>query len=302
VAWTELGVGILGTLTFLDDQKLSYWAYVLNGAQLDAVIEEEVKFRERTPGGTGPVTRRDVLELEVELRNASGTFNRDGNNDKAYAARIAYSPMLNAELGLSVYGGRYTTIVTGADQNLKTYALDARYRKGPLEIVAEGYLTQFGDVSAVFQGLANRIANGESESADPILESEIEIKPSGFSRQRLGYYVDVKYWFWPDSLNQTFLGRGFENPQLVLVGRAESVEWKGFIKEAKIINGGVYLDSEDRIQDRYTLALAYRPVPDWVMSLAWEYTDARRGSELLYPSGIGETNISSFLAGMSFAF
>jgi hypothetical protein len=38
------------------------------------------------------------------------------------------------------------------------------------------------------------------------------------------------------------------------------------------------------------------------MSLAWEYTDARRGSELLYPSGLGTTNISSWLAGMSFAF
>jgi hypothetical protein len=257
VAWTELGVGILGTFTLFDDQKLSYWAYVMNGAQLDAVIEEEVKFRERTPGGAGPVTRRDVLELEVELRNASGTFNRDGNNDKAYAARIAYSPLLEAELGLSLYGGRYTTLVTGSDQNLKTYALDARYRKGPFEIVAEGYLTKFGDVGSVFQGLANRITNGSVESADPILESEIEIKPSGFSNQRLGYYVDVKYWFWPSFLNRTFLGEGFENPQLILVGRAESVEWKGYIKEAKIVDGSVYLDREDRIQDRYTLALAY---------------------------------------------
>ena len=92
-AWTELGAGITGSFTFLDNQKLSYWAYVMNGVQLDAVIEEEVLFRERTPpGGTGPVTRRDVLELEVELRNAGGTFNMDGNNDKAYRSARRLQP------------------------------------------------------------------------------------------------------------------------------------------------------------------------------------------------------------------
>lgn len=300
-AWTELGAGFLGTLTLFDDQKLSYWAYIMNGVELDAIIENEVKFQERTPGGTGPVTRRDVLELEVELRNASGSFNKDGNNDKAYAGRIAWAPTLNMEFGLSVYGGRYTDVITGADENIKTWAGDLVYRRGPFEIVAEGYHTSFGDTAKVFRGLADRITNGESQSADPILESEIEIAASGFSSDRFGYYVDLKYHFWPSFLNNTFLATGFEEPELVLVGRAETVVWRNFIKEVRIINGGVFIDDEDRVQDRYTLALAYRPVPDWVMSLAWEYTFAKKGDELLFPA-VGTKNMSSVLAGMSFAF
>lgn len=300
-AWTELGAGITGSFTFLDDQKLSYWAYVMNGVELDAVIENEALFRERTPGGTGPVTRRDVLELEVELRNSSGSFNQDGNNDKAYAARVAYSPTLSAELGLSVYGGRYTDVISGSDQNIKTYALDLSYRRGPWELIAEGYYTSFGDVEAVFQGLANRITNGEAESADALLESEIEISPSGFSGDRFGYYADIKYHFWPGFLNNTFLATGFENPELILVGRAETVVWQDYVKQVSIIDGGVFMDREDRTQDRYTLALAYRPVPDWVFSVAWEYSLAQDGESLLFPD-TGERSLSTWLAGMSFAF
>ncbi|MDP3940379.1 MAG: hypothetical protein Q8R92_19870, partial [Deltaproteobacteria bacterium] len=258
-------------------------------------------FRERTPGGAGPVTRRDVLELEVELRNASGSFNKDGNNDKAYAARVAYSPTLGAELGLSLYGGRYTDVISGSDQNIKTYALDLMYRKGPFEIVAEGYHTSFGDVHAVFQGLANRITNGETESADALLESEIEIAPSGFSGDRYGYYADLKYHFWPSFLNGTFLATGFENPDLILVGRAETVVWKDVVDAVTIEDGIASLEREDRIQDRYTFALAYRPVPDWVFSLAWEYSLAKKGDGLLFPD-TGKNSLSSWMAGMSFAF
>lgn len=300
-AWTELGVGITGAFTFLDDQKLSYWAYIMNGVDLDAVVENEALFRERTPGGTGPVTRRDVLALELELRNAAGSFSQDGNNDKAYAARVAYSPTLGAELGLSLYGGRYTNVISGSNEDIRTYALDLSYRKGPFELIAEGYYTSFGDVRKMFKGLANRVTTAESESADSLLESEIEISPSGFSGDRLGYYADLKYHFWPSFLNGTFLATGFDNPDLILVGRAETVVWRDYVKGATIVNGGVSLDRENRVQDRYTLALAYRPVPDWVFSLAWEYSLAKQGDGLLYPD-TGRKSLSSWLAGMSFAF
>ncbi len=301
-AWTELGVGLVGTLTFKDTQKLSYWAYIMNGAQIDAVIEDEVLFRERTPGGTGPVTRRDVLEVEVELQPAGGTFNRDGNNNKAFAGRVAYSPTLSSEVGISAYTGRYTTVLSSADESIRSYAIDGRLRKGPFEVVGEAIYTDFGDTGKVFQGLANRITNGESESADPILESEIEIAPRNFADQRVGYYVDLKYHFWPKFLNDTLLATGFENPELVLVGRAESVEYKDFIEAVEILDGGVDLEREDRIQDRYTLALAYRPVPDWVFTLAWEYSELQGGSALLFPDHIRETSTSTFLSGLAFAF
>ena len=110
-AWTDLGVGVLGSLTFKDSQKISYWAYVLNGVELNPTVEDEVLFREGTPTG-----RRDVTNLEVELAPDGATFNQDGNNDKAYAGRIAYAPTLNSELGFSAYTGRYTTITSAADE------------------------------------------------------------------------------------------------------------------------------------------------------------------------------------------
>jgi hypothetical protein len=297
-AWTELGAGVTGAFTFLDDQKISYWAYVMNGVAMDPVIEQEVQLRERTPPGA---TEPDVLALEVELRNAAGSFNMDANNDKAFAARVAYSPTLNAELGLSLYHGRYTDVVSGSNQKLGTYAVDLMLRKGPWELLAEGYYTRFGNVQKVFQGVANRIANGEAKFEAPGLESEVEIFPSGFSGDRYGYYADLKYHFWPKFLDGTVLARGFENPQLVLVGRAETVVWQDVVEKAEIEDGLAILDRQDRIQDRYTLALAYRPVPEWVFSLAWEYSFAKKGNGLLFPD-TGHDSLSSWLAGVSFAF
>jgi hypothetical protein len=296
-AWTDLGVGVLGTLTFKDSQKLSYWAYVLNGVELTPTIEEEVLFREGTPNG-----RRDVTELEVELAPAGATFNQDGNNDKAYAGRIAYSPTLNSEIGFSAYSGRYTTLTSAVDERIHSYAIDGRFRKGPFEVVAEGIYTDFGNTGQVLQGLARRIGNGESESGDPALESEIEIAPRNFADRRMGYYVDLKYHFWPKALSNTFLGKGLENPELVLVGRAESVHYKDFVTGVAIEDGRASIDREDRGQDRYTLALGYRPTPDWVFSLAWEYSRLARGSALLYPDRLPERSTSTFLSGLSFAF
>ncbi len=296
-AWTDLGMGIIGSLVFKDTQKISYWAYVLNGVQIDPVLENEVLVRQGTPGKVP-----NVVNLEVELAPTRGTFNRDGNNDKAYAGRIAYSPTLNSEFGFSAYTGRYTTVTSAVDQRIHTYAVDGRIRKGPFEIVGEGIYTDFGNPGLVLQGLARRVTNGETESGDPTLTSELEIAPKNFADRRLGYYVDLKYHFWPKFLNNTFLGRGFENPEMILVGRAESVQYKGLITEAEIENGAVNVEREDRTQDRYTLALAYRPIPEWVFSLAWEYSQLSRGSALLFPDNINETSTSTFLAGVAFGF
>ena len=143
--------------------------------------------------------------------------------------------------------------------------------------------------------------DGRASFADDPLESEIEISPSGFSGDRFGYYADIKYHFWPKFLNGTFLATGFESPELILVGRAETVVWEDYVEQVTILDGGVFLDREDRTQDRYTLALAYRPVPDWVFSLAWEYSLAKDGEALLFPD-TGKRSLSTWLAGMSFAF
>lgn len=301
-AWTDLGVGFIGSLGFKDTQKISYWVYLLNGVQLDPVIENEVLVRERTPTGGGAGMVPDVVNLEIELAPSRGSFNQDGNNNKAFAGRIAYSPTLNSEFGISFYEGRYTTILSSADESIHTYAVDGRIRKGSFEVVGEGIYTDFGDTGMVLQGLAHRITNGGSESVDPQVTSEIEIAPKHLADKRMGYYVDLKYHFFPKFLTRTILGKGFENPEMVLVGRAETVEYQNLIMEATILSGGVDLQREDRIQDRYTVALAYRPTPEWVFSLAWEYSQLQAGSALLFPDNIAETSTSTFLAGVAFGF
>jgi hypothetical protein len=80
-AWSEVGMGFAGDIGLGDAGRLSYEAYVMNGATLDATIETVVR-----PSGE--------LEAEVEISPRRGTANVDFKNEKAFGARLAWSPTL----------------------------------------------------------------------------------------------------------------------------------------------------------------------------------------------------------------
>ncbi len=164
--WTEAGGGIFGqfnpTLGNYEDLKLNYELYLVNG--LDNGFSD-----------TG-------------LSGARSSLKTDNNDDKAMVGRLAVSPALNQELGLSGYWGEYDT----RGNAINGQGFDWLTTLGPLEFVGE---------YAYFN-----IEEFEPGSTDV----------ANFFQ---GAYGQLNYHFWFDGLNKTFLGRGFENPAFTLVGR-----------------------------------------------------------------------------------
>lgn len=52
---------------------------------------------------------------------------------------------------------------------------------------------------------------------------EIALGGNGLADSRTGYWTELRYPFWIEALNDTFLGRGFENPSFEPTFRFEQV-------------------------------------------------------------------------------
>ena len=183
--WTESGVGFHGgfnpKLGEYEDLSLDYEVYVFNG--LDDGFSD-----------TG-------------FRSATGSLGGDNNNSKSVAARLAISPFLGHESGLSGYHGKYNKL----DDRISGAAFDWLSTFGPLELVGE---YAYFDV--------------DQPPATDIAET---LK---------GYYIQANYHFWPEFLDNTFLKEGFDDPQLTLVSRY------GWVKIEDDSDAGVGDNEESR--------------------------------------------------------
>lgn len=169
--WTEAGVGFFGgfnpALGSYEDLSLDYEIYVVNG--LDAGFTD-----------TG-------------LGGGRASLKTDNNDDKAVVGRVAVSPWLNQEVGVSGYWGKYDT----SDHDITGVGFDSLLTFGPFEWINE--YAYFGleegstDVANYFQGA----------------------------------YSQLNYEFWLEFLDHSFLGRNFKDPKLALIGR---YDW-GLIKD-----------------------------------------------------------------------
>ncbi|MDP6686035.1 MAG: hypothetical protein QGI05_03685, partial [Candidatus Omnitrophota bacterium] len=172
---------------------------------------------------------------------SKGSLKSDNNNSKAGVARLVISPFVGHELGLSGYRGKYGA----GEDNITGGAIDWFSTWGPVEIVGE---------AAHFKVDANSI--------DTV------------SNFFTGYYIQGNYRFWPEFLNNTFLGRDFEDPTLTLVARHGWVTIDDDDSDA---------DTIDNEEERFTFGFNYRPVESWVMKFEyqWNNTDGetlQRGS------------------------
>ena len=96
-AWTELGVGVTGSVPVSKSGQLTYQGYVVNGAILDFTIEKGVE----TEDG------QSILKLASEAGVTRGPVNGE-DGVRAGTWRIGYSPTLTTDFGFSGYIGRYT--------------------------------------------------------------------------------------------------------------------------------------------------------------------------------------------------
>ncbi len=295
-AWDEVGMGFLGEVPLSEQALLDYQVYVMNGVSLDSEFESVVE-----PGDP----KRTVSE--VKLSPSTGGFAADVKDSKAVAGRIALSPALGHEIAGSWYFGQYTPDFLG-EQDLWSLGLDGHSGYGPFEIEGEWIFTRFDGTANVAQQLAAAARDQSSVSSDPSVENEVEFELANLARNKYGYWLDLRYRFWPAFLTNTFLGRSFANPQLIGVLRGEQAWLDGLVQEVDFSGGTLTaFETDNRRVDRITVGLAYRPVPLVVFQLAYEYTQTNAGRSLagvtnFLPAGPGEDHVNTVLFGTAFGF
>ena len=162
-------------------------------------------------------------------RAGRGSLRSDNNNNKAVVGRVVVSPGIGHEFGFSGYHGAYDN----AGNDIGGFAFDWITTWGPLELIGE---FAYFDIDS----------NGGARPDD-----------------MRGMYVQANYHFWPEFLDDTFLGKTFENPTFTLVGRY------GFAEIADDNDAG----TGDNEETRYTIGLNYRPVESWVFKLEYQFND-----------------------------
>jgi hypothetical protein len=295
-AWDELGVGFLGDVPITEDVLLNYQTYVVQGAALDFEFEQLGRSHAVAPGES---------ETEVEIRPSTGTFGEDVKNAKAFTGRVAVSPMLGQEFGGSWYFGRYTPSFLPSE-NLWAFAADWKNIFGPFEIEGEYVFTHFAGIRNVATGLARVARDSALEGQTPGLNSVVEFELAGLATNKQGYWLELRYNFWPDFLTKSFLGWQFDDPKLTAVVRGEQVWLNGLVEQVTFGGGRIdSFDTQDRIVNRITAGLAYRPVPLVVFQLAYEYTQTNDGKSLSSVTNFipGKVDhMSAVLFGVAFGF
>ena len=293
-AWSEVGMGFAGDIDGGAWGKFGYQVYVMNGVTLDASLETVAR-------GSGE------LETEVEVKPQRGTANIDVKKDKAGALRVFWSPSIGNEIGTSVYYGRYTPDFLPSEA-VWSVSGDGKLTFGPFEVEGEYVYTRWNGIKRVAQGFANAVAEQELASGTAPLDVVVEFELAGLADSKQGYWLDLRYRFFPEFLRGTVFGRPFENPQFVLTTRWEQVWLHNLVKEIAF-TGSTLEDimREDRYINRATLGFTYRLIPLVAFQLAFERTWTDHGNSLasvtnFIPAKRTEDTQNSFLFGVAFGF
>ena len=288
-AWTEMGFGLVGEHQVGGDGLFSWQAYLVNGVTLDFSLEE--KLSTRTPS-------RNRLLLEASIQPTQGAF--DGSNTAdAVTGRVAFSPALGSEIGVSGYTGPYTPEYLDVDARLSTLGVDGRARLGPVVAEGEFLYTTYANVDGVvtdFARVARDQAAETSRAEAAELETEIEFELTGLADHRSGLWVDLS---WPIALSDGTLG--FESALLAPVARYEHAWLDRAVDELTFTDGRISrLEQVDREQDRFTLGLAFRPLPQAVVQVVYERNHAAMGS--MIDPGVEESTTNGLVVGFAVGF
>lgn len=271
-AWPELGAGFSGNFEVGEKGALDYRLYVVNGALFDFEKEDELASRAKTGGGK--------VEFETEFKPFTGTFSKDPKESKAVTGRVAYSPALGHEVGLSGYWGRYTPDFLESESVL-SIGLDGLNKLGPFEVEYEYMYTNWGNTRNLARSFAQHALVKESKIKDSEDELELVFKPVNLAQVKHGYWVEFRYPFWPEVLSNTFLGRHFDNPRLIPTIRWEQVFFRHLMDSIEFKDGMLTeFNTVNRTLNRFTAGIAYSPHPLWRFQLAGEFTWANSEKSL----------------------
>ena len=298
-AWRDLGAGLVGSFNLGSTGKLDYQVYALNGAALDFNLEHEIKTVAGAPG-----TAELVVNGEMQL--TTGFF--DGSKSAtAFAWRAAYSPKLNGEFALSGYHGKYAPSFLSFREPVTTFAYDHKWRWKGFETEAEAVYTSLGRLDRVLTGFAEAAFNSASStvpssSGGGLTTATVELELANLSRTRVGVWSDFKYHARPQWLKHSFLGRSFEDPQIIPIVRYERVWLNRVTGEIEVRDGAVTsLTRENLEQERVTAGFSFRPAPLFAIQAAYEHNRRISGSRLIFPR-VAADSTHGLVLGMSFAF
>ncbi len=301
-AWNELGVGLAGMIPVGTRALLSYEAYVINGVALDVEVEQELK----SHSGIGYA----LNEVKVKFEPGTGTFGLDTKQDKALTGRVVFSPLPGQEIAFSGYMGRYTPEYLQSER-VQSLGVDGLLTWRNLALEGEFVVTDFGDIRAVATDFARKAVNQKGEAvqgeADELVKVEVKYKLKELAATKKGYWLEARYNFFPAFLQNTFLGQD-EDPRFTLAARMEQV-WLTDRLSGAAFEGGTLtaFDTEDRLVNRFTVGLTYRPTPLVGFQLAYERTWTDRGKSLgdvtnYLIAGSNENTADAILFGVVFGF
>lgn len=226
--WTDAGFGFLGEIPVAEklNWKMLPDFYLNYETYVGNGLDEDISDR--------------------GLRDARGSASNDLNNNKDFVTRLGFGLNRNLEIGLSTYYGKFgrsgNSTRNGKDSILGIGS-DIDFKRGPFELVGDFAYFDFEDGALVDHDNSNTTA---AVSAPKYMR---------------GYYFEPSYHFWPKFLSNTFLGRGFKDPKLTLVGRYDWVD----------IGDDGDAGTGPNIESRYTIGMNYRPIPSWVFKLEYQW-------------------------------
>ena len=294
-AWTELGAGILGAADIGATGRLTYQAYVVNGAQLDFSVEKALESETGEPG---------VLKLASEFSLTRGPVNGEGGT-RAGTWRVGYSPTLSSEIAISGYHGRYTPdFMAPVSERINAIGIDGIFRRGAFALEGEYIHSDFGNTDRVVSAFVDSVTGSTGAAPLPgAVGTETEFALKDLTPMRQGFWIEARYPFWPAAWQNGPLGKGFENPRLTPVVRYERVTLKDAIDEVAIEGGEIeHGDRQTLRQERTTVGLSYRPIPSGVFSVAVEHNRRLEGGILVFPRGTGAASYTSLITGVAIGF
>jgi len=171
---------------------------------------------------------------DIGMSGARNSLKTDNNDNKAIIGRITLSPFLGHELGINGYTGEYS----GNENALTGIGVDTLNNFGPLQLITEYAYFAVEETPTATSDLANFFH---------------------------GAYAQMNYHFWPEFLNNTFLGRGFERPTFTFVNR---YDWA-------LIHDDIDAGSGNNEEERYTIGLNYRPIDSFVVKFEYQFNDTK---------------------------
>jgi len=229
--WTDAGFGLLGEIPV--GEKLNWKMFPDSYLNYEAYV----------------VNGLDEDISDTGIRNARGSASNDLNNTKDFVGRLGLGLNRNLELGLTGYFGKYGrsgNATRNGQDDLLGIGADLNFKRGPFELVGDFAYFDFQDGALIDHDDTNTTA---AVSAPKYMR---------------GFYIEPRWHFWPKFLNNTFLGRGFQDPKLTLVSR---YDWVNIGDDGDAGN-------DDNKERRFTLGLNYRPIESWVFKLEYQFNQA----------------------------